>query len=106
MLKMILMLLVIGLIGGPAYAAQTEMVCKNPRRSYVVLFDKAANTFRVRVAGADNFYQIERVENTENGLVVRGKTIKGGPDFVAHLGLKKSIEFTDSGQIIQIDPCK
>jgi len=106
MLKMILMLLVFGLIAGPVYASETEMVCKNPRRSYVVLFDKAANTFRVSAAGVDDFYQIESVEDTGNGLVVRGKTVRGGPDFVAHLGLKKSIEFIDSGEVIQTDPCK
>lgn len=106
MLKTILFLLVLVFISGPVLAAQSKMICKNPGRSYLATFDETANTFRVQAAGADNFYQIERVENTGNGLIVRGKTIKGGPDFVAHLGEKKSIEFIDDGQVIQTDLCK
>lgn len=73
MLKTIPILLALVLISEPAYAAQTEMICKNPRRSYVATFDEAANTFRVGSAGPDTFYQVERVENNGNGHVVRGK---------------------------------
>ena len=104
--KTILILLAFILISGPVYAAQTEMICKNPGRSYVATFDEATNIFRVGSAGPDTFYQIERVENDGNGQVVRGKTVKDGPDFVAYLGKKRRIEFIDGGQVIQTDPCK
>lgn len=106
MKKTIPILLAFGLIAGPALAAKTEMTCKNPRREYLATFDETATTFRVRAAGADSFYKIERIENDENGMVVRGKTVKDGPYFAAYLGTKKRIELIDGGQVIQTDPCK
>lgn len=104
--KTIPILLAFGLVAGPALAAQTRMTCENPRRSYVATFDDEANTFRVGSAGPDTFYQVERVQNDGNGQVVRGKTVKDGPDFAAYLGAKKRIEFIDGGEVIQTDPCK
>ena len=106
MSKTIGILLAFVLIAGPVLAAPTQMICKNPRRSYLVTFDAAANTFRLGSAGPDTFYQVERVEEGENGQVVRGKTVKDGPDFVAYLGEKKRIDFIDGEQVIQTDPCK
>lgn len=94
------------LISGSALAAQTQMICKNPRRSYLVTFDDVTKTLRVGAAGPDTFYQVKRVENGANGQVVHGKTVKGGPNFVAHLGGKKRMELVDSGQIVQTDPCE
>ncbi len=106
MLKTIAVLLAFGLFAGPVLAAQTKMICKNPRREYLATFDETTNTFKVEAAGADSFYIIERIEDDGNGLVLRGKTIKDGPDFVAYLGAKKRIELIDGGQVIQTDPCK
>ncbi|GBE42947.1 MAG TPA: hypothetical protein ENH05_05985 [Rhizobiales bacterium] len=106
MLKTIPILLAFGLISGPALAAQMEMSCENPRREYLATFDETTNTFKVQAEGADSFYIIKRIEDDGNGLILRGKTIKGGPDFAAYLGAKKRIEFIDGGEVIQTDPCK
>ncbi|MHA1164297.1 MAG: hypothetical protein ACTSP0_01790 [Alphaproteobacteria bacterium] len=106
MKKTMPVLLAFGMISGPALAAQTKMICKNPGRSYLATFDEAANSFKVGSAGPDAFYQVERVEYDGNGMVVRGKTIKDGPDFAAYLGAKKRIEFIIDGEVIQTDPCK
>ena len=94
------------LICGSAVAGVTEMVCKNPRQGYQVTFDDAASTFRLGAPGKDTFYTVERVEKDESGSVVRGKTAKDGPDFIAYLGGKKRIEFIDGGEVFQTDPCK
>lgn len=104
--KMIPILLAFVLISGPALAAQIQMICKKPRRSYVAAFDDTANTFRVGSAEPDTFYQVKQVVKVANGQIVKGKTIKNGPDFVAYLGQNKRIELIVGGQVIQTDPCK
>lgn len=106
MLKTIPILLAFVLISGLAFAAQTEMICKNPGKRYLATFDEAAKTFQVSSAGPGTFYQVKRIENDGSGLVVRGKTVKDGPEFAAYLGVKKRIEFIIDGEVIQTDPCK
>ena len=90
----------------PAYAAKMEMTCTNPRQGYSVTFDDMVRTILVGAPGGDTPYIVESVEKGAHGLVVRGKTVKDGPGFVAHLGGKKRIEFIDGSEIIQTDPCK
>ena len=106
MSKTIPLLLAFVLVAEPTLAAQMQMICKNPRQNYLVTFDDEANIFRLGSVGPDTFYQVEEVEKNENELIVRGKTIKDGPDFVAWLGEKKRIDFIDGGQVIQTDLCK
>lgn len=106
MKKTIPILLAFGLIAGPAIAAETEMTCKNPRREYLAVFDDKANTFELKTPGEVTSYSVMRVDNTDKGLVIAGKTVKDGPDFVAHLGAEKRIELMDGGEIIQTDSCK
>jgi hypothetical protein len=105
--KTTLALLVFGLISSPVLAAQEKMACKNPRRGYLVTFDDMAKSFHVGVPpGSDTLYKVESVESDKDGLLVKGKTVKGGPGFVAYFGVKKRIEFIDGGQVIQTDPCE
>lgn len=90
-----------------AVAAKIEMTCNSPRQGYAVMFDDAAKTFIVSAPGSDTAYAVQGVEKSKDGsTVVRGKTVKGGPDFVAYLGGEKRIEFVDSGQVFQTDLCK
>jgi len=104
--KMILVMGCLVLASSLASAGTIEMICKNPRRSYQVLFDGSAKTFRVRSEGADTAYKVERIEHGKSGLIVRGKTVKDGPKFVAYLTEKNRIAFIEGGQIIQTDPCE
>ena len=104
--KMILVTGYLVSVSSLASAGTIETTCKNPRRSYLVEFDDGAKTFRLHVNGADSVYKVERVEKRENGLVVYGRTVKTGPNFVAYLTDRKRIEFVDGGRIIQTDPCK
>ena len=106
MIKTMPILLGVILFAEPALAAQIQMICKNPRQSYLVTFDDEANIFRLRSTGPDTFYQVDDVEKNEDGQIVRGKTVKDGPDFVAWLGGKKRIEFMDGAQVIQTDLCE
>jgi|GEM_PF-3143510 len=105
MVKTLPIVLAFVLISGPALAAQYQMECKNPRQTYVATFDDDAPSFKIETAGSATLYEIERIEKDGNGQIVRGKTVSGGPYFVAHLGGKKRIEFIDGDQVIQTDPC-
>lgn len=106
MVRLITILLSLCLVSGAAIAGTTEMTCKNARRGYVAIFDAAAKTFTLEVAGSVTPYQVNKVDKGPEGTVVRGKTVKGGPDFVAYLGKKKRIEFIDGGELMQTDLCK
>ena len=106
MSKTMPILLAFGLISGPALAAQSEMICKSPFRSYLAAFDDEANTFKLATAGEVTPYQVNKVDKGPDGTVLRGKTVKGGPDFAAYFGKKRRIEFIDGGEVIQTDLCK
>lgn len=82
------------------------MTCKNPRQGYVAVFDDVARTFQVSAPGQDVTYSVKRVDQGGSGLVISGKTMEGGPDFTAHTGTGKRIDFLEDGKVIQTDQCK
>ena len=51
-------------------------------------------------------YTVMRVDKSGGQLVVAGKSVTGGPDFVAYLKKDRRIEFIVDGKIIQTDRCK
>ena len=106
MKKMLLAIVSIGLVTGPALAAQQQMNCVNPRQNYLVTFDPVPKTFILGTPGNITKYQVISIEETSGGNVVRGKTVADGPNFVAYLGDNKRIEFINGGEIIQTDICE
>lgn len=70
------------------------------------MFDDKANTFKLKTPGTVTSYMVMRVDNTGGQLVVAGKSVGGGPDVVAHLGIDRRIEFIVDGKTIQTDRCK
>ena len=95
-----------GFFAGVAIAAEVEMICKNPRQSYQAVYDDKDNTFKLKTAGEVATYNVMRVDNTGNGLVIAGKTVKGGPDFVAYFEENRRIEFITDGSAFQTDQCE
>jgi len=106
MFKLVLIMLSVLMASQFAVAAQIEMICKNPRRAYTAVFNDKARTFRLRTAGKITRYRVKRVQKRRDGYVVRGKTVKGGPDFVAYLGRNRRIQFVAGGKVIQTDKCR
>lgn len=89
-----------------AIAGTIEMTCKNPGRSYLATLDTSVESFKIYMSGTVTAYQVNQIENSAEGTVVHGKTVEEGPDFAAHLGVRKRIEFSESGETFQIDQCK
>jgi len=104
--KAILLSTSLVLFAAPAFAKITEMTCTNPRQGYSVTFDETAEIFLIGAPGDDTSYSVESIEHGKHGLIVRGKTVKDGPGFIAHLGGEKRIEFVDGGEVFQTDPCE
>ena len=106
MLKIVPIALSVMLVSEFAVAAQIKMTCRNFRGPYVVVFDSKARTFRLRTAGRVTHYRVRRVQKHRYGYAVSGKTVKGGPDFVAYLGRNRRIQFADRGKVFQTDKCR
>jgi hypothetical protein len=106
MLKRTAIALVFVMIAGMSNAAVMEMNCKNPRRDYLAVFDDKANTFKLKTSGTVTTYMVMRIDNTGGKLIVTGKSVIGGPDFVAYLDNDRRIEFIVDGKTIQTDRCK
>ena len=106
MLKTVSIALSLLLVSEFAAAAQIRMTCRNPFRSYEAVFDDKAKTFRLLSPGKNIQYQVRRVQKHPNGHVVSGRTVRGGPSFIAYLGRNRRIEFIDKGKVFQIDKCK
>jgi hypothetical protein len=106
MLKSLSIVLSVLLVSEFAVAAQIKMICKNPRRSYVVEFDSKARTFILRNVGDVVRYRVRRMQKHRYGYVVSGKTVKGGPDFVAYFGRNRRIHFMERGKVFQTDKCR
>ncbi len=96
----------LGGAAGLVPTGQQQMICKNPRRGYSVRFDATARTFVADAGGEETPYKVDAIEENDAGYVVRGKTVPGGPDFVAYMGKNKRIELSVNGKIIQSDRCK
>jgi len=106
MLKIVPIALLVLLVSEFAVAAQITMTCRNFRGPYVAVFDSKARTFRLRRTGRFTRYRVRRVQKHRYGYVVSGKTVKGGPDFVAFLGRNRRIHFEDRGKVFQTDKCR
>lgn len=86
-----------------ASAASAEtMVCENPRREYVVRFDR---TLKGLTANKEQ-YRVLAVEETKDRLVVVGLTMKGGPTFRAHFRPYKKMELFTDDHLVQTDGCR
>ena len=87
-------------------AAEHKMTCENPRQGYVAVFDDVAKTFQVSAPGQDVTYSVKRIDQSGRDLIISGSTMEGGPEFMAHIGTQKRIDFLEDKKVIQTDQCK
>ncbi|MBP7240849.1 hypothetical protein [Amaricoccus sp.] len=94
--------LLLALSGQVATAATHKLICQNSRQEYLVVFDSKSNTFIINPDTNNVAYTVVSAKRSEDGLVVRGKTVNGGPDFDAFFGDGPAIAYgTD-----QVDYCR
>ncbi len=84
-------------------SAPISMICENPRREYLFVFDIDA-----RIASADGTnYRVLGIENTDERLLIIG--LPGNDSsltFRAHIRPYKKIEFFSDDQLFQTDGCR
>ncbi|MDH3235269.1 MAG: hypothetical protein OEQ29_17250 [Alphaproteobacteria bacterium] len=106
MLRIVPIALCVLLVSEFAIAAQIKMTCRNHRGPYDAVFDTKAKTFRLGRGGKFTRYRVRRIQKHPKGYVVSGKTVRGGPDFVAFLGKDRRIQFAEGSRVFQIDKCQ
>ena len=90
-----------------AAGAQTvEMLCKNPRREYLVTFDKGDRRFFNKADGDAVEYSVLSVEDTPRKLIVVGLTVNNGPTFRATFKPTKKLEYFENNELMQTDSCR
>lgn len=89
-----------------AAANKTKMICENPRREYLVIFDPEKHRFVVKAEDGLTKYRLRNVQNVPGGYVIKGSTIRNGPDFVAYTTGARRIEYFANFEKIQTDYCR
>lgn len=106
-MKKLVLVAGICVFGAQEAGAETiTMICKNPRREYVVVFDSFARSFIAKAAEGDTPYRVEKVRQVGRGYVVDGVTTPAGPAFRAVIDRQKQIQFFVSGKLLQTDHCR
>lgn len=82
------------------------MICKNPRREYVVVFGSFARSLVAKAQEADTPYRVDSVRQVGRGYIVEGVATSGGPAFRAVIDGRKLIQFFASGKLLQTDHCR
>lgn len=95
----------VALIGGQAAAAPLKLVCRNGFREYLVVFEPKTKSFRLNPDTDAVVYKVKSVSQSEDGLVVRGRTVPGGPSFEAFFGDGAAIAYKAKG-LDQVDLCR
>jgi hypothetical protein len=94
------------LIAQEAHAETITMICKNPRREYLVVFDSFAKSLVMKAEEEDTPYRVDKIRRVGRGYVVNGVTTPGGPSFHALIDNQKLIQFFVSNKLLQTDYCR
>lgn len=90
---------------GSAIAAEHTMICKNPRREYLVVF-REPRTMILNPDSDATRYRVLAVEKQGEQLFVAGLTVKNGPTFRAYFNASKKLEYYAHGKLMQTDKCR
>lgn len=85
-----------------ADAEEMKLICDNSMRKYLAVYDTDANSLLINPDSDRVRYTVKSVSRGEDGLVVKGKTVNGGPDFAAFFGDSPAISFGED----QVDLCQ
>jgi hypothetical protein len=82
------------------------MVCKNPRREYVVAFSDNPRRLQVRADEADVDYPVLAVERSASRYAVVALTVKGGPTARVSFLPPLKVEYFENNKLFQTDYCR
>ncbi|HEY1979297.1 MAG TPA: hypothetical protein VGH13_04360 [Xanthobacteraceae bacterium] len=94
------------LVAALAEASEVTMICKNPRREYLVRFDETARTLNATSDGDASAYQVLTVEKSAKRLWVSGLTVNDGPTYRASFRPKMRMEYFAANKLIETDACR
>lgn len=86
-------------------AADTQLVCQNPGREYLVVYSPGAADLVLDPDSASTKLKILIDDSTDGLHVVTAETSNDGPTVRLHLRPYQKLEFWSEGQIIQTDGC-
>lgn len=86
-------------------AGETRLICENPRREYLVVYQPGATDLVLNPNSDEASYPILVDDVSDGAHVVTATTPNGGPTARLHLRPYQKMEFWSEGQVIQTDGC-
>ncbi len=87
------------------HAANTSLICQNPRQEYSVKFDDVK---RKLVLNKSTSYKVLAIEKQDDATIAVGSTVNGGPTFKLVLSKdnQPKFEFYEDDKLFQTDKCR
>ncbi len=86
-------------------ASAVSLVCENPRREYLVIYEPGARNILINPDSDNVGYPISVDDLGDDAHKVTASTPNGGPTAVLHLRPYQKFEYWSDGQLIQTDGC-
>jgi hypothetical protein len=90
---------------GASAAAETRLICENPGREYLVVYESGASDLVLNPDSDRAMYPILVDDVSDARHVVTAATSSEGPTVRLHLRPYQKMEFWSEGEIIQTDGC-
>lgn len=98
-------ILVFAMIIAPAAFAETRLICENPRREYLVIYEPGATALILNPDSDATQYPILVDDNSDGAHVVTTSTTNEGPTARLHLRPYLKMEYWENGHVFQTDGC-
>jgi hypothetical protein len=97
------------LVGGlftpfPIYAG-ISLICENPGREYLVMYEQGSPFLLLNPDSDATKYRVVVDDNSDGSHVITAETFAGGPTAQLHLRPYQKMEFWSDGQLMQTDAC-
>ncbi len=95
----------VGLFAALPSSAGTKLICENPRREYLVIYEPGSLFVLLNPDSDSTKYKVIVDDNSDGSHIVTTETIEGGPTARLHLRPYQKMEIWSGGQLIQTDAC-
>ena len=95
----------ITLLTAVSASAETKLVCENPRREYLVVYERGAAFIILDPDSGETKYKVLVDDRTDDHHVVTAETVEGGPTVQLHLWPYQKMEVWSDGQLFQTYAC-
>ena len=104
-MKNLLAVIGVGLFTALPASAGTALICENPRREYLVVYEPGSPFVLLNPDSDATKYKVMVDDNSDGNHIVTTETIEGGPTAQLHLRPYLKMEIWTDGQLIQTDAC-